>query len=91
MTNVPQMTREALADVYKLFDVSYLMEGTDKDWEQYWGRGNKLIQQYGDSTPLLHLLEAYAGVIECAINERKTGNKSLTWGKDEDYPHPRKI
>ena len=89
MTNVPETIRDALADAYKLFDVNYLMKGTDTDWEQYWKRANELIQKYGDNVPMLQLLEAYAGVIECAINERKTENKSLMWDKNEDYPHPK--
>ena len=89
MTNVPSNFRDAIADVYKLFDVSFLMEGTDEDWKQYWDRANKLVLKYGDDIPLLNLLEAYAGIIQTHITERKTGNKSLVWGKDEDYPHPR--
>ena len=89
MTNVPSDFRDAIAEVYKLFDVSFTMEGTEDDWKQYWDRGNKLIQKYGDDIPILRLLEAYAGIIETHITEVKTGNKSLLWDKDEDYPHPR--
>ena len=90
MTNVPQEIRDALADAYRLFDVSFLMTGTEEEWKQYWDKANKLIQKYGDEIPLLRLLEAYAGIIESRLNEQKTDNKSLLWGKDEDYPHPRK-
>ena len=90
MTNVPDSIREALADAYRLFDISYPMTGSEDDWKQYWDKANVLIQKYGDDIPLLQLLEGYAGIIECAVNERKTENKSLTWNKDEDYPHPRK-
>ena len=90
MTNVPDNIREALADAYRLFDVSYLMTGTEDEWKQYWDKANKLIQKYGDDIPLLNLLVGYAGIIENQINYRKTNNKSLMWDKDEDYPHPRK-
>ena len=90
MTNVPQEIRDALADAYRLFDVSFLMTGTEEEWKLYWDKANKLIQKYGDEIPLLRLLEAYAGIIESRLNEQKTDNKSLMWGKDEDYPHPRK-
>jgi hypothetical protein len=90
MTNVPQETRDALADAYRLFDVSYQMTGTEDDWKQYWDKANKLIQKYGDGIPMLNLLVAYAGIIETRLNEQKTGNKTLVWTKDEDYPHPRK-
>ena len=89
MTNVPTNFREAIAEVYKLFDVSYLMEGTEDDWKQYWDKGNALIQKYGDDVPLLRLIEAYAGIIETRVSIEKTGNKSLLWGKDEDYPYPK--
>lgn len=90
MTNVPDEIRTALADVYKLFDISFLMTGTEDEWKLYWDKANELIQKYGDEIPLLNLLEAYAGIIECQVNYRKTDNKSLLWGKDEEYPHPRK-
>ena len=90
MTNVPEKIRAALADAYRLFDVTYATEGTDSDWAVYWGKANAMIQEYGDDIPLLNLFVGYAGILQAVFNERKTGNKSLTWNKDEDYPHPRK-
>ena len=66
------------------------MTGTEDDWKQYWDKANKLIQKYGDEIPMLNLLVAYAGIIETRLNEQKTGNKTLVWTKNEDYPHPRK-
>ena len=89
MTNVPDSIREALADAYRLFDVSFLMTGSEEEWKQYWDKANKLIQKYGDEIPLLRLLEAYAGIIETRLNEQKTENKSLMWNPDEEYPHPK--
>jgi hypothetical protein len=89
MTNVPDNIREALADCYRLFDISYPMTGTEEEWKQYWDKANKLIQKYGDDIPMLRILEAYAGIIEAVLNQKKTDNKSLMWDKDEDYPHPR--
>lgn len=89
MTNVPKEIRDAWADVYKLFDISYNMDGSDDAWIQYWNRANQLIQKYGDDIPLLEMFEAIGHMLECFCNQRKTGNKSLTWHKDEDYPHPR--
>lgn len=89
MTNVPEPVRNALADAYKLFDVSYQMNGTEAEWEQYWNRGCELIKKYGDELPLLNLIEGYAKIIESAVNERKTGNKSLMWNSGEAYPHPK--
>ena len=89
MTNVPEIIRNALADAYKLFDVSFNMTGTDDEWEQYWKHGTEMVKKYGDEIPLLKLLMAYAGIIETVINQRKTGNRSLLWNKDENYPHPK--
>ena len=91
MTNVPQEIRDALADAYRLFDISFTMTGTEDDWIQYWNRGNELIQKYGDEIPLLRLLEAYAGIIETVLNQKKTENRSLMWAKGEEYPHPKQI
>ena len=89
MTNVPKEIRDALSDVYKLFDISYNMDGSEDAWIQYWNRANQLIQKYGDDIPLLEMIVAIGHMLETFCNQRKTGNKSLTWHKDEDYPHPR--
>ena len=89
MTNVPQPVRDAWADIYKLFDVSYNMDGSDDAWIQYWERANALIKKHGDEIPLLQMCEAIAGMLETFCNQRKTGNKSLSWNKDEDYPYPK--
>ena len=48
-----------------------------------------MIVKYGDDIPLLEVAEAIAHMIECFLNQRKTGNKSLVWGKNEAYPHPK--
>lgn len=89
MTNVPDEIRTALADAYRLFDISYPMNGTEEEWIQYWDKANKLIQKYGDGIPLLNMLEAYAEIIEVKLKEQRTGNKTLLWDKDEEYPYPK--
>ena len=89
MTNVPKEIRNAWADVYKLFDISFNIDGSEEAWKQYWERANQVIQKYGDEIPLLEITVAIAHMLQCFINQRKTGNKSITWNKDEDYPHPR--
>ena len=88
MTNVPDKIREAWADVYRLFDVSYQMDGTPLAWIQYWDKANKLVQKYGDDIPLLELLEAVAHMI-AKFCEGREKNSSLMWDKDEDYPYPK--
>lgn len=89
MTNVPQTIREAWADVYKLFDLNYNMDGSEEAWIQYWKQANELIQKYGDEVPLLEMLEEVAHLLEIFVARRKTGNSVLYWGKDEHYPHPK--
>lgn len=89
MTNVPQTIRDAWADVYKLFDISYNMDGSEDAWVQYWKQANELIQKYGDEVPLLEMLEQVAHMLEIFVARRKTGNSILYWDKDEDYPYPK--
>lgn len=89
MTNVPQTIREAWADVYKLFDLNYNMDGSDEAWILYWKQANELIQKYGDEIPLLEMFEEVAHLLEIFVARRKTGNSTLYWGKDEHYPYPR--
>lgn len=89
MTNVPDEVRNALADAYKLFDVSYKMTGTIDDWQKYWEKGNELIQKYGDDIPLLEIVTAYAGIIQTVVLKQEKQNKSLVWEAGRDYPYPK--
>ena len=90
MTNVPDKIREAWADIYRLFDVSYGMDGSEEAWDQYWSQATELIQKYGDEIPLLFVLEGTATMIEFFVKQReKPKNKSLLWNADEDYPYPK--
>lgn len=85
MTNVPDDIRSALADAYKVFDISFTMKGTEQDWIEYWNKANNLVKRYGDRIPLLQLMEGYAQIIQdCSV-----GNQSLKWDKDEEYPYPK--
>jgi len=89
MTNVPQTIRDAWADVYKLFDLNFNMDGSEEAWILYWKQANELIQKYGDEVPLLEMLEEVAHLLEIFVARRKTGNSILYWGKDEHYPYPK--
>ncbi|MBP5442259.1 MAG: hypothetical protein J6Y60_03380 [Treponema sp.] len=90
MTNVPDYIREAWKDIYILFDSNFAMDGSEDAWEKFWLAGCELIKKHGDNVPLMEIIEAIAHMLESFVNERKTGNKTLLWDKDEDYPHPRK-
>ena len=89
MTNVPQKIRDAWADIYKLFDVSYSMDGSDKAWEQYWNKATELIKKYGDDVPMVDILTSVAHMLEFFVEQRKPKNESLPWKADEDYPYPK--
>lgn len=89
MTNVPEPIRQAWKELYVLFDTNFNMDGSPTAWEHYWDQVNQLVYKYGDEVPLLEVAEAIAHMIECFCNQRKTGNKSLMWDKDDPYPHPR--
>ena len=89
MTNVPQEIRDAWADVYRLFDMNYGMDGSKQAWTTYWEQANKLIQKYG-GIPLLETCESVAHMIETFVKQReKPVNESLPWKKNEAYPYPK--
>ena len=89
MTNVPQKIRDAWADIYRLFDISYSMDGSEQAWIDYWNKANAIIQKYGDDIPLIDVCESVAHMIEHFVKQReKPVNESLPWKKDEDYPYP---
>ena len=93
MTNVPQPIRDAWADVYTLFDVSYKMDGSEEAWQKYWDKANELIQKYDDIVPLIDIFEAVGKMLATLIENRtvrpQKDNKSLPWKADEDYPYPK--
>lgn len=89
MTNVPDDIRAAWKDIYILFDTNYAMDGSQEAWESYWISACELIKKHSETIPMLEVVEAIAHMLEAFVNQRKTGNKSLMWDKDEEYPHPR--
>ena len=90
MTNVPSTIRNAWADAYKLFDISYGMDGREEAWKKYWDTANELTKKYGDEIPMLEMFEAIAHMIEHFVKQReKPKNESLLWQANEPYPYPR--
>ena len=47
MTNVPDPVREMWTDLYKLFDIHYLMENTDEAWASFWNDSSMLWEKHG--------------------------------------------
>ena len=89
MTNVPQEIRDAWADIYKLFDVNYGMNGSQDAWEKYWLQAAELIKKHGDNVPMLEILYAVAHMIEEFVKKRNGEKSIMEWKKDEDYPYPK--
>lgn len=93
MTNVPQPIRDAWTDVYVLFDTSFKMDNSEKDWQDYWEKASKLIEKHGNTVDLVEMFTAVAHILEHFIKQReeqaKKPNESLPWKPDEDYPYPK--
>jgi hypothetical protein len=90
MTNVPKDIRDAWAEIYTLFDICYCMDGSEKAWEEYWGKATNLIKKYGDRVPMVDMMSSVAHMIEFFVKQREQPkNESLPWKADEDYPYPK--
>ena len=46
MTNVPTDIREMWSDIYKLFDINYLMPNTGDAWLNFWEQAKSLEQKH---------------------------------------------
>ena len=46
MTNVPTDIREMWSDIYKLFDINYLMPNTGDAWLNFWEQAKRLEQKH---------------------------------------------
>ena len=71
MTNVPENIRSAWADVYKLFDANYNMDGSNASWIMYWHQAVKLIDKYGEDISLMEILEAVSSMLAEIIKKRE--------------------
>ena len=64
MTNVPDTIREMWADLYRLFDSSYLMHNTPDAWNAYWDKAKDIYEKYGKSTHVLEFTALISKMIE---------------------------
>ena len=64
MTNVPNEIREMWADVYKLFDMNYLMPNTEEAWGNFWEQALKLYDKYNRSKNIISLVIGVTDIID---------------------------
>ena len=64
MTNVPDTIREMWADLYRLFDSSYLMPNTPDAWNAYWDKAKDIYEKYDKSTRVLDFIALISKMIE---------------------------
>ena len=88
-TNLPNELREIWTDAYKLFDVCYTMPNTVKAWEWFTPQVDELGRKHGNSKLLTDLLTVIADFTDTRQKQEEKDGKTLSWGKDEDYPYPR--
>lgn len=88
-TNVPNELRDIWTDAYKLFDVCYTMPNTPEAWEWFTKQVDGLAEKHNGNKLLADLLIVVAEHTESRQKQAKKDEKTLPWGKDEDYPYPK--
>lgn len=63
MTNVPQNIRNIWTDIYKLFDLFYLMQNTEDDWNKFWTEGKRIWENSGKSHRVMEAISLVSDVI----------------------------
>lgn len=71
MTNVPEPVREMWTDLYKLFDVHYLMENSEKAWTAFWNEARNLWEKHGRNDFILDGSWLVASYIEQRMKQAK--------------------
>jgi len=70
MTNVPQNLREMWSDIYKLFDLNYLMENNLESWNKFLEQANRIYEKYKTACPkVLDMIIIVSELIEERMNE----------------------
>ena len=64
MTNVPDNLRAMWTDLYRFFDVNYLMPNTADAWQAFWKTGEDLYKKHGLYPYFLPMINIIAEMIE---------------------------
>ena len=64
MTNVPTEIREMWSDLYKLFDINYLIPNTAEAWLRFWEQAKSLEQKHKGITRFVEMVVIVSEMIE---------------------------
>ena len=71
MTNVPTDIREMWSDIYKLFDINYLMPNTGDAWLNFWEQAKSLEQKHKGIPRFTEMEVSVSEMIEDRMNAVK--------------------
>lgn len=74
MTNVPNELRDMWADVYRLFDIHYLMEDTEPAWAGFLDKARELWERYNRNHRLMCMINVVIDMIDDRIKAGRTAN-----------------
>lgn len=63
MTNVPQELRDMWADLYRLFDINYLMPNTPEAWNKFWEQAMQLKIKHKDPPHFIEIVITISDMI----------------------------
>lgn len=70
MTNVPDNIRSIWTDLYKFYDIHYLMNDTADDWTVFWDDAEKIYHRYDGYPLLVKIITAIAEEFETRLKKR---------------------
>jgi hypothetical protein len=75
-------------DVYKLFDINYLMKNDEGSWNKFWKQAEEIVKKHGNPPHLMEMITLAAQMIEDRMKAEQK-NEALLWKADEPYPYPK--
>jgi len=88
MTNLPNDLREMWADIYRAFDECYGIANKDERWERFHELITRVKEKHNYNAMSILINAVYDLLEETCDKSHKTGDRTLYWGKGEDYPYP---
>lgn len=75
MTNVPNDLRDMWTDLYKLFDVHYLMENTVEEWGKFLKHAQEVWEKHNRNERLMSMINIVIDMIGDRIKADEKGVK----------------
>ena len=69
MTNVPDENRELWTDLYKFYDIHYLMGNTAEDWSTFWDDAEQIYKRHDGKPLLIKFITAIAEDFESRLKK----------------------